>query len=72
MFINSISGFEMKENKDYAVYSASKWALTGFTNALKNKYDGTDIKITSIHPGPIDSKMPDNSGMIGGKITRGK
>lgn len=67
VFINSISGFEMKENKDYAVYTASKWALTGFANALKNKYDGTDIKVSSIHPGPIDSKMPDNSGDDWGK-----
>jgi len=62
VFINSIAGFEIKENKDYAVYIASKWALTGFTNALKSKYDGTDIKITSIHPGPIDSKIDKNAG----------
>lgn len=67
VFINSIAGLELYDSKNYAVYSASKWALTGFTNALKNKYDGTDIKITSIHPGPIDSKMPDNSGDDWGK-----
>jgi short-subunit dehydrogenase len=62
LFINSIAGLPMPENKDYGVYAASKWALTGFAEALKSKYSQTPIKITSIHPGPIDSKMPDNAG----------
>ncbi|MFA7301609.1 MAG: SDR family NAD(P)-dependent oxidoreductase [Candidatus Shapirobacteria bacterium] len=62
VFINSIAGLELYESKNYAVYSASKWALTGFTSALKSKYDGTDIKVSSIHPGPIKSMIDVNSG----------
>lgn len=67
VYINSISGLEMSENKDYSTYSASKWALTGYVKAIDAKYSGSDIKVTSIHPGPIDSKMPSNAGDDWGK-----
>ncbi|MBI2464714.1 SDR family oxidoreductase [Candidatus Shapirobacteria bacterium] len=62
VYINSISGLDIPENKDWPTYSASKWALSGYVKALTAKYAGTDIKVTSIHPGPIDSKMPANAG----------
>jgi short-subunit dehydrogenase len=67
VYINSVAGLEMAENKDYPTYSASKWALTGYVKALDSKYNGSDIKVTSIHPGPIDSKMPSNAGDDWGK-----
>ncbi|MFA5894281.1 MAG: SDR family oxidoreductase [Candidatus Shapirobacteria bacterium] len=67
VYINSVAGLEMSENKDYPTYSASKWALTGYVKALDAKYSGRDIKVTSIHPGPIDSKMPSNAGDDWGK-----
>lgn len=53
VFINSIAGFDMPEHKGYAVYCATKWALLGYTQALRHKYNHSNIKITSIHPGPI-------------------
>ena len=62
IFINSIAGLQMAENKSWSTYSASKWALTGYAKAIAAKFSGTPIKVTSIHPGPIDSKMPDNAG----------
>jgi len=52
----------MPENKGYPVYSATKWALTGYTKALASRFAGTSIKVTSLHPGPIDSHMPQNAG----------
>lgn len=67
VYINSVAGLDMPENKDYPTYSASKWALTGYVKALDAKYEGSDIKVTSIHPGPIDSKMPSNAGDDWGK-----
>lgn len=67
VYINSVAGLEMSENKDYPTYSASKWALTGYVKAIDAKYNGSDIKVTSIHPGPIDSKMPANAGDDWGK-----
>ncbi len=67
VYINSISGLDMAENKDWSVYASSKWALTGYTKSIAAKLSGSDIKVTSIHPGPIDSKMPDNAGDDWGK-----
>jgi short-subunit dehydrogenase len=57
LFINSIASFDMPEHKDYAVYAATKWALTGFIQAIRHKYNHTNIKITSIHPGPISTNI---------------
>ena len=62
VFINSVAGLEKPDNKYYAVYAATKWALTGFTNALKNKYFKSLIKVTSIHPGSFVSSIDKNAG----------
>lgn len=62
VFINSIAGLEMAANKDYGVYAATKWALTGYANALKSKYEGSNIKVTSIHPGPISTNIDKAAG----------
>lgn len=67
VYINSVAGLDMMENKDYPTYSASKWALTGYVKAIDAKYSSSDIKVTSIYPGPIDSKMPSNAGDDWGK-----
>jgi NADP-dependent 3-hydroxy acid dehydrogenase YdfG len=62
VFINSIWGLNLPETKDGLVYTATKWAMTGFANALKYKYGGTDIKLTSIFPGPFVSNIDKNAG----------
>jgi len=62
VFINSIAGLEMAENKSWPVYSASKWAITGFTKAMISKYSGTNIKVISIHPGPFTTSIDKNAG----------
>lgn len=38
-----------------AVYSASKFAVTGFTNALRMELAPHNIKVTAINPGPVDT-----------------
>lgn len=62
VFINSIAGLDIPENKGWPVYTASKWAITGFTKAMVSKYSGTNIKITSIHPGPFTTRIDKNAG----------
>jgi len=62
VFINSIWGLNLPEAKDGIVYASTKWAMTGFANALKYKYSGTDIKVTSIFPGPFVSNIDKNAG----------
>lgn len=36
-------------------YSASKHAVIGFTNSLRQELTGTGVKLTAINPGPIDT-----------------
>lgn len=60
VFINSIGGLNYPGNKNWPVYCASKWAITGFAKNLALKYSGTDIKVTSVHPGPFTAKIDKN------------
>jgi len=62
VFINSVAGLDHPENKDWGTYTASKWALSGYAKSLEAKFTNTEIKVTSIFPGPIDSNMPVNAG----------
>ena len=42
-------------------YQASKFALEGLTDCLRMELYGTDIKISLIEPGPIESKFRENA-----------
>lgn len=42
-----------------AVYSATKFAVIGFTNALRMELAPHNIKVTSINPGPVDTAFFD-------------
>ena len=54
-FINSVAGLEELENQ--SVYCSSKHGLTGFAGVLGEELRGTGIKVTSIHPGGIDTPL---------------
>lgn len=45
----------------YGAYNASKFALEGFTNTLRQELYGTDIFVSSINPGPIFSDLRENA-----------
>jgi NADP-dependent 3-hydroxy acid dehydrogenase YdfG len=54
-FINSVAGLEELENQ--SVYCSSKHGLTGFAGVLGEELRGRGIKVTSIHPGGIDTPL---------------
>jgi len=54
-FINSVAGLEELENQ--SVYCASKHGLTGFAGVLGKELQPKGIKVTSIHPGGIDTPL---------------
>lgn len=45
----------------YSAYNASKFALEGYSNTLRQECRGTGIHISIICPGPIYSKLRDNA-----------
>jgi NADP-dependent 3-hydroxy acid dehydrogenase YdfG len=55
IFINSVAGLAELENQ--ALYCASKWAITGFAGVLGKELRPRKIKVTSIHPGGINTSL---------------
>lgn len=58
----SQAGLDLDENKDWATYTATKWAMTGYTKALKAGLVGTKIKISAIYPGGFESNIFETAG----------
>ncbi len=50
------------DNTLWQSYGASKWALAGFTRALKDSLDGTGVKVTGFYPGGFESSLYDKAG----------
>lgn len=53
----SKAGLDLPENKDWPTYTATKWAMTGYTKALKYALEGTRIKVTGFYPGGFESNI---------------
>lgn len=53
--INSGAGF--RSSPGNASYSATKWALRAFTTALREEERPHGVRVTSIHPGRVDTDM---------------
>jgi uncharacterized protein len=51
--INSPAG----DNSLWKTYGATKWAMTGFTKALRDSLKDTKIKISAFHPGGFESML---------------
>ena len=49
--LSSVFGFIAPPGE--AAYSASKFAVRGFTEALRHELAGTSVQVTSVHPGAI-------------------
>jgi hypothetical protein len=58
----SKAGLDLDENKDWPTYTATKWALTGYTKALKYALAETKIKVSAIYPGGFESNIFDTAG----------
>jgi NAD(P)-dependent dehydrogenase (short-subunit alcohol dehydrogenase family) len=48
----------------YGAYNASKFALEGFSNTLRQELRGSNIHVSIINPGPILTKLRDNAYQI--------
>jgi len=47
-----------------SLYSASKWAVTGMGEALRQELNGTGVRVTLIEPGAVDTPFFDSSPSI--------
>lgn len=58
----SKAGLDIPENKDWPTYTATKWAMTGYSRALKHFLANTKIKITEFYPGGFESNIFETAG----------
>ncbi len=58
----SVAGLDRPDNKDWPTYTASKWALTGYTKALVHLLADTKIKVGAFYPAGFESNIFENSG----------
>jgi short-subunit dehydrogenase len=55
VFINSVAGLSELENQ--SIYCASKYGLTAFAGILGKELQPRGIKVSSIHPGGINTEL---------------
>lgn len=59
--VNIMSSAALRENKQEAVYCATKWGEKGYTESLKVAYKGTSVKVIGVYPGGINTEFYKNS-----------
>ncbi len=66
--VNISSVFGIVAPPGQAAYCASKFAVRGFTESLRHEFEGTNISVSSVHPGGIKTNIA-NQSKIGEKAT---
>jgi NADP-dependent 3-hydroxy acid dehydrogenase YdfG len=51
------SGAGLTARPGWGAYAASKHALRAFADALRDEEAGNGVRVTSIHPGRVDTEM---------------
>jgi short-subunit dehydrogenase len=60
--INVISQAGLIGKAERAVYSASKWAITGFTKSMQLELKPVGIAVTGLYPGAMNTKLFERAG----------
>ena len=55
--VNMSSTVGLRSAPNAIAYTASKWAVRGMTKAAALELAGQNIRVNSVHPGPIDTDM---------------
>ncbi len=59
--VNISSVFGMIAPPEQTAYCASKFAVRGFTEALRHEFEDTNICVSTVHPGGIKTNIAQNS-----------
>ena len=65
--INISSVFGMIAPPEQTAYCASKFAVRGFTEALRHELEDTNVRVSTVHPGGIKTNIARNS-RVGEKV----
>jgi len=58
---SGVGDIQAGDNTLWQTYGATKWAMTGYTKALKESLAQTKIKVTGFFPGGFDSNLYENA-----------
>jgi NADP-dependent 3-hydroxy acid dehydrogenase YdfG len=56
--VSSVAG--RKARATSSIYSATKWGLNGWSEALRQELQGRDVRVIVIEPGAVDTELPDH------------
>jgi NAD(P)-dependent dehydrogenase (short-subunit alcohol dehydrogenase family) len=59
--VNMSSVFGLISPPGQTAYSASKFAVRGFSNALRFELAGSNVGVTVVHPGGVATKIAENA-----------
>jgi len=60
----SKAGLDITDNKDWPTYTATKWAVTGYTKAIEHALVDTKIKVSAFYPAGFESNIFETAGEI--------
>jgi len=61
--LNVVSTGALYARKGISVYSASKWAIRGFTGCLEAECAPQGVRVMGFYPGKIDTNMYETAGV---------
>ena len=64
--VNISSVFGLTAPAGQAAYAAAKFAVRGFTEALRHEYEGTALGVTVVHPGGVATRIADRARVSAG------
>ena len=63
LIINVISQGGLNAREGWPIYTASKWAITGFTKAMQQELEPCGIGVTGLYPATLNTEMFAKSGV---------
>jgi NADP-dependent 3-hydroxy acid dehydrogenase YdfG len=63
LIINVISQGGLSAREGWPIYTASKWAITGFTKAMQQELEPFGIGVTGLYPATLNTEMFAKSGV---------
>lgn len=59
----SVAGYEVPSDYYHTIYSATKYGLQGFSEALAKEYEGKNVRIMGFYPGGMATKLFKKAGI---------
>lgn len=60
---SSIAGVTLPEGYYHTIYTATKWGIQAFSEAMAKEYDGKNLRVMGYYPGGMNTKLFVKSGI---------